>query len=520
MNKRRVGWLVFVLWFLFVSATQAQRTATGVVFHDINRNGVRDSQEPGIANVLVSNQREVVRTDKQGRYRLPVEDDTILFVIKPRGWQVPLNENRLPQHYYIHKPKGSPKLRFPGVPPTGELPASVDFALVPQRESERFTALIFGDTQPRDLTEVGYIARDVVRELVGTKQAQFVALLGDILFDDLDLFAPLNRVIAQIGVPIYAVLGNHDIDFESPNDEHSDETFERVYGPPYYAYEYGRVSFIVLDDVVWSRPNPQQRGGYVAGLGEKQLQFVQNYLRHVPRNNLVVLMMHIPLWEIPEQERKSLFEALRPFEHTLSFSAHTHIQTHYFFQREQGWFGKRPHHHVNAVTVSGSWWTGVPDPTGIPHTTMRDGAPNGYLLVDFDGNRYTIRYKAARYPEDYQMNIYAPDFVSASQLKETRVLVNVFFGSERCRVEMRVGDSGEWIPMARVQEPDPAYAEMKKLEEQYNLPGRRLPGLMNSPHLWTANLPANLTRGVHVLTVKVTDLFGRTWYDRRILTVR
>ncbi len=512
--RRRFGYVVAVLWLLLALSAQAQKFATGVVFHDVNRNGVRDAAEPGIPNVLVSNQREVVRTDRQGRYKLPVDEDTILFVIKPRGWQVPLNEQNLPQFYYIHKPKGSPALRYAGVPPTGNLPESVDFALMPHRERDQFRILVFGDTQPRDLQEVGYIAHDVVRELAGVKDVTFATVLGDIVFDDLNLFEPLNRVLAQIGVPWYPVIGNHDMNFDGQQDHLADETYERVYGPPYYAFEYGRVSFIVLDDVNW------QGQGYTAGLGDRQIEFVRNYLQHVPRSHLVVLLMHIPLWQLPESERKQLFDALAPFANTLSFSAHTHIQTHMFFTAEQGWRGSRPHHHVNAVTVCGSWWTGVPDPLGIPHTTMRDGTPNGYLIADFAGNRYTIRYKAARRPEDYQMHIYLPDIVPVRELATTRVLVNVFFGSEKCKVEMRVGETGEWITMTRVQEPDPAYAQMKKLEEQYTLPGRRLPGLMNSPHLWTANLPANLPRGTYLLHVRTTDMFGRTWSDRRIFSVR
>ncbi len=263
-----------------------------------------------------------------------------------------------------------------------------------------------------------------------------------------------------------------------------------------------------------------QPGRYTAGLATQQLTFIRNYLRHVPRSNLVVLMMHIPLWELPDSERQQLFEAIAPFRNTLSFSAHTHIQTHRFFTREQGWKGERPHHHVNAVTACGSWWTGVPDPVGIPHTTMRDGAPNGYLLVEFRGNRYTIRYKPARQPDDYQMNIYVPDSVPAGEVANTRVLVNVFFGSERSVVEMRIGEQGEWIPLKPVQEPDPAYAEMEKMEEQYTLPGRRLPGLMSSPHLWADNLPASLPRGTRVLTVRTRDMFGQEWYDRRIFTVK
>lgn len=514
MRKHVLAIGVVLFWLFLALVAQAQQFAEGIVFHDLNRNGVRDTGEPGIANVLVSNQREVVRTNRQGRYRLPLTDDTILFVIKPRGWQVPLSQHNLPQYYYTHKPSGSPKLRFPGVAPTGALPESVDFALVPQRESDRFTAAFIGDTQARDVKEVGYLAQDLVRELANTRPLAFATVLGDIVFDDLSVFEPLNAVMGRIGTPWYPVLGNHDMNFDTSEDRYSDETFERVYGPPYYAFEYGRVSVIVLDDVNWLGER------YIAGLGERQIAFVRNYLHHVPRRNLVVLLMHIPLWQVPEEERRQLFDALAPFPHTLSFSAHTHIQTHYFFTREQGWQGERPHHHVNTVTASGSWWTGVPDPIGIPHTTMRDGAPNGYLLVEFSGNRYTIRYKAARYPADYQMNIYVPDVVKVSELANTRVLVNVFFGSEKSRVEMRVGEEGEWTPMVRVEEPDPAYVQMKKLEEEYTLPGRRLPGTMNSPHLWAANLPSTLPRGTYWLYVRTTDMFGQVYSDRRVITVR
>lgn len=511
-----------VLLLVFVCQVWAQtQFATGVVFHDRNRNGVRDRGEPGIPNVLVSNQREVVRTDREGRYRLPVEEETVIFVVKPRGWQTLLDEDNVPRFYYVHKPNGSPPVRYGGVPPTGPLPSSIDFPLVPQRESQRFTVLLFGDTQPRNTTEVHYIGRDVVRELIGTQEAVFGVVLGDVVFDDLSVFAPLRRVIAKIGIPFYYVLGNHDINFDAPDDRHSDETWERVFGPNYYAFQYGHAHFLVLDNVVWFGAQGDQRGFYRAGLGERQLDFIRNYLRYVPKSDFVILLMHIPMWELPSEERQAVFDALAPFPNTLSFSAHTHIQMHRFFTEADGWKGRTPHHHLNAVTVCGSWWRGAPDPLGIPHTTQRDGTPNGYLWLDLDRNRYRVRYQAARRPATYQMNIYTLDEVPRNQLASTPVIVNFFLGSERCTVEMRIEGHTAWVRMERLLDSvDPAYADLKRQEQEFKLPGLPLPNAQPSPHLWRANLPPDLPRGTHVIRVRVRDLFGQTHEDTRIITVR
>ena len=60
----------------------------------------------------------------------------------------------LPRFHYHHQPAGSPPQRFSGLDPTGPLPESIDFALVPRHEPDRFKALFCGDPQPRDLDKV------------------------------------------------------------------------------------------------------------------------------------------------------------------------------------------------------------------------------------------------------------------------------------------------------------------------------------------------------------------------------
>ncbi len=121
--------LTVVLSFILeqnVAEESNQKTmAKGVVYHDVNGDGKFNSPDKPLPNIKVSNGRTIVRTGSDGTYYLPVDDDTILFVIKPRSWRPPLSKHKLPRFYYIHKPKGSPQLKYKGVAPTGPLPGSI-----------------------------------------------------------------------------------------------------------------------------------------------------------------------------------------------------------------------------------------------------------------------------------------------------------------------------------------------------------------------------------------------------------
>jgi hypothetical protein len=498
-------------------AIAAEAIAQGTVYHDSNGNRRFDAGEMPLPQVRVSNGREIVVTDAQGRYALPVSDDCTLFVIKPAGWRTPLNEQRLPQFYYAHKPNGSPDLKYGGVPPTGPLPDAIDFPLYPQAEPAQFKAILFGDPQPRDQKEVDYIAHDVIEELIGT-DASFGVTLGDIAFDDLRMLEAQARAIALLGIPWYNVIGNHDINYDAQNDRHSDETFERVFGPPYYSFDYGTVHFVVLDDIEWLVDTPGKKGRYRGGFGAEQLEFVRNDLGQIPENQLVVLMMHIPLTDV--HDRQPLYRLIerRPF--CISISGHTHYHAHHFVTREDGWRGAEPHHHIINVTVSGSWWSGAPDERGIPHTMMACGAPNGYSFITFDGHEYKLDFKAAGRSADYQMNISAPDVVSVEAAAQTSVFANVFNGSERSQVEMQIDTSPEWITMRRTVAVDPVFQRMFDLEKSLQTTAwRAMTRPVPSQHLWQANLPADLEPGSHLIRVRSIDMQGRPHNGYRVVRV-
>ena len=512
--------------------------ATGYVYHDQNGDGARQNDEPGVSGVIVSNGSDVTTTDRGGRYRLSVDGETTLFIVKPSGWRPPLDDHNLPRFYYHHRPEGSPELEYAGIAPTGSLPPSIDFALYPQTEPERFRALIFGDPQPYTEEEVDYFASDVIDELTGIGDVAFGLTLGDNVGDDLDLLELLNDATAQVGVPWYNVLGNHDMNYDATSDPHSDETFERIYGPTTFAFVYSGVHFIVVDDVIY--PPQDDDRSYIGGLRPDQLAFVENYVAQVPNDDLVVITMHIPIDEVGNhfrsKDRKQLFQLLKDHPNTLSLSAHTHTQRHQFFDQETGWTQTHPHHHYTVGTTSGSWWNGMKDETGVPHTMMRDGTPNGYVFITFDGNDYVIDYKVAGQPASYQMNVHAPTRVErGTEAERPELAVNVFNGNEKTDVAFRVGDDEAWQPMEKVAAFDPFYVS---LDDRWNgfeaigmasawerqlelgpLPGTALPDPQPSSHLWKAPLPTDLPEGRHRIEVRAKDMFGRTFTGTRSFRV-
>ncbi len=470
-----------------IMSVSGAMAARGTVFHDKNQNGQRDKGEPGIKNIGVSNGKEVTKTNDEGAWELPHDEDTIFFVIKPRDWSALLNKHNLPQFYYIHKPEGSPKkLKYKGLEPTGPLPESINFALSPKKEPDTFKAIFFGDPQPSTIKQINYIAHDIIAELVGT-DAKFGVTLGDIMDNNLDLFPPSNANLALIGIPWYNLVGNHDINFDSQDDAGSDETFHRFFGPNYYSFDHGPVHFIVLDDVEWSG----KRGNYKGGLDEDQLTFVKHDLALVPQEKLIVLMMHIPLINVGN--RQKLYRLIEKRPYTMSISGHTHWHAHKLIDEKDGWKGKEPHHHIINVCVSGTWWKGNKDEVAIPHATMRDGAPNGYSIITFDGTKHTLDFKAARQPASYQLSIHAPDQIDPKNEKQQFIYVNVFNGSAKSKVKMRIGEGTDWIPLKKTVENDPYYVELRERETLNSKDGKtQLNPPSPSNHLWKVQIPAGI----------------------------
>jgi len=518
MKMRYSLFVAVVLLAACLSSGALAATVSGIVYEDKNGNSQWDSGERGIPGVSVSNQKDVVQTDRQGRYIIEIEEEDILFVTKPSGYMTPLDDQNQPLFYYAYYPKGSPALRFGGFEPTGPLPASIDFPLVKAEEPDDFSFYALGDPQPRSCTEIDYMRNDILPELLQAP-GRFAIALGDIAFDDLSVYGCYQEAMEQLGIPIYNVPGNHDQNYDAKDDQYALETFRRTFGPEYYSFDYGQVHFVVLDTIEYRGKNEQGRSHYQERIEPEQVAWLQNDLAFVPKNKLIVLTMHAPLFTYEEsramENLKPLFEILEDRDRVLSLAGHMHTCERHYLGKEFGRANPNPVCQIICGAMCGSWWMGPKDERGIPIADQIDGALNGWYLIEVEGNQYRPTYKAAGKDKDFQLRISAPeDTVAKEKLSQESIVVNFFSGCEKSQVTCRIDDRAP-LAMTRTLMKDPHFVRLATAPEKpFGWAGPSTTG-----RLWTLPFPEDLQPGLHNIVVEAKDADGRVYRAAEIIRV-
>ncbi|MGV8922361.1 MAG: calcineurin-like phosphoesterase C-terminal domain-containing protein [Thermomonas sp.] len=370
--------------------------------------------------------------------------------------------------------------------------------------------LVFGDPQPKSAVDADYFLRDIIEPLRGRTQARLGLSLGDIVDDAPEVYPRVKAATAGLGVPWMYLPGNHDIDMDATGDADSLRSFHRAFGADTHAHETALATFIALDDVI---ALPGSKPAYIGGFREDQFAFLEAYLPTLRKDRLLVLAMHIPLFEkdgkdsFRDADRTRLFELLRDFPHLLVLTAHSHTQQHVFHDASTGWNAAQPLHEYNVGATCGAYWSGIKDSEGIPDATMADGTPNGYAVLTVQaGGRYALAWHNARDAADTRIGLHAPKVLRRGAYPAWGVYANVYMGMDDSRVEYRV-DGGEWVPMRKVLQPDPALlAENMRDDAADKLRGYdRSPEAETSPHLWRAALPTTLAVGEHQVEVRTFD---------------
>ncbi|MFP4042310.1 MAG: metallophosphoesterase N-terminal domain-containing protein, partial [Bacteroidales bacterium] len=403
-----------------IGSGNGAETISGYVFDDSNKNGTMDNGERGVAGVLVSNGLDWVRTNESGFYKISVRSDMNLTIVQPTGWRVPTNELMVPQFFYIHKEGGTGyDMRFGGLPNTGPTPERINFPITQDGVAgQQFSCAILGDPQTYTNEQLAWLRDGVFADIHEAKYSQGDCMiqLGDVVGDDLGLLQRNLELAATIGMPQWLLIGNHDIDFDAKTNADKSDSWRRIYGPNYYAFEKGNVLFVMLDNIYYpcgeedaarGRSNcaEGQPPSYNGRLTETQFTWLEGLIENTPKEKLIVLNSHIPFVSSVDgrngqHQTDELFRIYQILEgrDALSFSGHTHtVENHSPGQLFEGWtetlgIGPLPFRHIIAGATSGSWYQGDFNIFGVPMALQRMGAPMGYFHVDFNGSEYRERY--------------------------------------------------------------------------------------------------------------------------------
>lgn len=258
------------------SRAAQDQAVSGVVFLDLNADGIRDSGEAGLAGVAVSNQHAVATTDGQGRYRLDDRGTGVVFVSVPDG----------------HRAVG---------PFWRPVAPRLDFALATRPGGDSFTFLHASDPHVRAETRPRLAQ---VRALAEARRPAFVLMTGDLVYDALRVgeaeasgYYDLYRAeIATFPAPVWSVPGNHEIfgierhlSLVSPTHPlYGKGMYRARLGPNYYSFTWGGIHFVGLDTVdvadLW----------YHGHVDDAQLAWLRADLAAIPPSMPVVTFNHIP----------------------------------------------------------------------------------------------------------------------------------------------------------------------------------------------------------------------------------
>ncbi|WP_437920328.1 calcineurin-like phosphoesterase C-terminal domain-containing protein [Sphingobacterium sp. LRF_L2] len=477
---KRFTYIFFVLCTVCVRLMAQDKVVThvvsGQVFQDKNQNGILDGSEKGLNGILVSNGVDVIKTDKKGKFLMEVKKGQSIFPILPS------------EYTFINSSSKVGNANFRYLNPHHALADTVTIQIPLQRITKvnTFSIGAIGDIQVENSEELNYAAKSIFSELMQRRDIAFHMMLGDLINDDVRILPDVKQVMAQLPVKSWTLVGNHDRNTDNP--EFMNDAFNENFGADHYAFNYGDVHFIVLNNVFSTG-----KRAYEGRLSDEQLLFLKNDLQFVPKERTIVFSQHIPL--AFTRGRDDIMKLLAGYKKVLVLSGHTHTVNRYHFSASHI-------HELGAGATCGNWWRGEKDAKGVPDALMQCGTPRGYFVVDFNKGDYAINFKGVGKDDREQMALYTDS---------NKFVVNVYAGSDSTDVWMRV-DQMDWVKLTHVRRIDPLVQQIiaKNNGDIYPTEGnsKNPLGKRASSHIWEMDIPQNFRGKMGVIRVKASDSYG------------
>lgn len=447
---------------------------------------VKDKNGKGIAGVVVNNGVKFVKTNVQGEWTLPTDTNVCKFVAisTPAAYVLP-QQHSLAKGFYVR---------------VDELTKNAnkhDFVIEKRKKAtDKFYYISISDPQVKNKHDMNRWKSETIKDLKVfvdsiSRQREVVAnTLGDLVWDSMPLYGEYASSFDGIKMTTFQCIGNHDFD-KRYQDLHNmplgtpyyaEQYYHHFFGPTNYSYNIGKVHVITLKNINYVGDKK-----YLEAITGADLEWLRQDLSYIPKGSLVILNMHAAAWNKIENEgnvrqANELADILKDYRaHVMA--GHTH-----FFQNNVV-SDQLFEHNIGAAC--GAWWKSE---------VNRCGAPNGYMVMDIDGDNIKWHYKPTKQSINSQMRVYSKaEFKSQPQY----VVANIWDWDPACKVEWE--QDGK--PMGNMEQfvgVDEAFAKSKDYK----------PGLTVTAHLFRAQ-PTLDAKSVKVI---YTNRFGEK-YEQQVAII-
>ena len=383
---------------------------------------VKDNSGNPLKGVTVTDGIKVATTDANGRYQMAYDKDAYyIFYIVPEAYEITKDEYGRPGYFQRINPFHS---RY-------------DFTLKPLAGGVENEFLLFGFADPQcgSDTAVERFKAQVAPEVKGYAKSQSIPCYGITLGDIISMGGSTNEEYMfydmrdamhadKMGMPVFQVMGNHDNCFMNaanpvvPNTYSSNfnlriqRPFEDALGPVNFAFNRGSVHIVGMRNMQWKTNDNCATANTTTCFTKEQYDWLKAELALVPKTKMVVLCVHIPLYNSGTTGdgtyRQEVLSLLDQFAEAHVISGHLHYQ-HNYDHTQLSTSSHKIYEHAQAAVNGASWSSNI----------NGDGVPNGYAVYHAKGatfkDWYWKSYAEGMTDRNYQIRLYRGNAVTGAE---------------------------------------------------------------------------------------------------------
>lgn len=463
------------------------------------------SGEPVVGAVL-SDGEFSVQTDANGEYKIKSKLASARFVTISTPAEYKLSFRKSVPQNFLRIPRHAKAVQ-------------ADFVLEKREKAvEKYSVVMIGDPQIKGvgvdsachkLHNVIYPDIVSLKEKKAASESEFFAInLGDLVFNNMAKLDDYLNVIADSKVPMFHAMGNHDYDQTTfLESKLGTMHFEEYLTPTYYSFNVGKIHYVIVNDISFARKVVKQK--YRLGLEHWHYKWLERDLKFVPKDHTIVICGHAQLFRYfgkkdPDGTNNLSYarysKLLSQYARVYSWSGHYHYNFGYDYAKSASESLK----NITSICVART--------CGGLHCNRdlyNDGTPNGYMVMEVDGENVEWYYKSVGKERDYQMHVYAPTRTGGELVK-----VNIWNWSKDYWSNPEWWENGKKVGLLTHKfEKDIAFLEDHAQKGPHVLGGRDKSDKAR-PYNAHGMFHIKPSEGVRCGEVRVTDNFGKTYIQK------